>query len=89
MVAFREFVRAKTAELATLPGLEGITPELLAAKFVGRWPSGAPLMRTPNADNEALGKDDFANNHFNFVNKTAPVALVPIPGCPGDNFPRE
>ena len=32
----------------------------LAAKFVGRWPEGAPLVLSPDADNPALGKaNDF------------------------------
>jgi Dyp-type peroxidase family len=30
----------------------------LGAKFVGRWPSGAPLVKAPDADNPALSKDD-------------------------------
>lgn len=33
----------------------------LASKMVGRWPSGAPLVLSPNADDAALGKEnDFA-----------------------------
>src|SRR6266567_4560687 len=30
----------------------------LAAKMVGRWPSGAPLVKAPHADAPALGKDN-------------------------------
>ncbi|PJK21426.1 Dyp-type peroxidase [Mycolicibacterium goodii] len=30
----------------------------LAAKMVGRWPSGAPLVKTPTADNPALADDN-------------------------------
>lgn len=30
----------------------------LAAKFVGRWPSGAPLVLSPETDNPALGNED-------------------------------
>jgi len=33
----------------------------LGAKFVGRWPSGAPLVNAPDADNPALGQDDNFN----------------------------
>ena len=87
VVAFKKFVSALAKELATKPGFEKITPELLATKLVGRWPSGAPIMRISDADNKSLGNDDFANNHFNFVKKSDPVALVPIPGYSGDNFP--
>jgi deferrochelatase/peroxidase EfeB len=31
---------------------------LLAAKFVGRWPSGAPLTLTPNSDSQALSDEN-------------------------------
>ena len=38
--------------------------ELLAAKMVGRWPSGAPLALSPDHDDEALGADNSRNNDF-------------------------
>ena len=44
----------------------------LAAKLVGRWPSGAPVARSPEADDEALGKNDFANNHFAYQDDRRP-----------------
>ncbi|MGY5060803.1 Dyp-type peroxidase [Streptomyces sp. 900105755] len=37
---------------------------LLAAKIVGRWQSGAPLILAPEHDNPALGADDQRNNDF-------------------------
>ncbi len=40
--------------------------ELLAAKMVGRWRSGAPLVLAPEADNPALGMDQVANNAFGY-----------------------
>jgi len=40
--------------------------ELLAAKLVGRWRSGAPLVLAPQADNPALGADPHQNNDFNY-----------------------
>lgn len=62
----------------------GITPEKFASMMVGRWPSGAPLMRSPNADNPALANDKWANNHFIFDDNTRPSNLVPISGYGGD-----
>ncbi|WP_190324647.1 Dyp-type peroxidase [Bacillus atrophaeus] len=53
---------------------------LFGAKLVGRWPSGAPIMRTPTQDNKKLAEDDFANNNFNFHNDT--------PSTTGDEFPQ-
>jgi Dyp-type peroxidase family len=40
--------------------------ELLAAKFMGRWRSGAPLVLTPNKDDPELGADPMRNNNFNY-----------------------
>lgn len=40
--------------------------ELLAAKFMGRWRSGAPLVRTPDRDDPGLGADPMRNNDFNY-----------------------
>jgi Dyp-type peroxidase family len=42
--------------------------ELLAAKLVGRWRSGAPLTLAPDADNPELGADPLRNNDFNYAN---------------------
>jgi Dyp-type peroxidase family len=45
----------------------------LAAKMVGRWPSGAPLVETPDRDDPRLGND----NDFGY-NNTDPLGLA----CP-------
>jgi Dyp-type peroxidase family len=54
--AFRQYLRAR----ATSPAEE----ELLAAKVVGRWPSGAPLVLVPERDDPELGADRARNNAF-------------------------
>lgn len=78
--AFWEFV----AEASTAVGL----PEVrVASMLVGRWPSGAPVMRVPAADDTALAGDEFANNHFIFDDDTRPSSLRPIPGYAGDGHP--
>jgi Dyp-type peroxidase family len=64
----------------------GMPAQQFGAMLVGRWPSGAPVMRTPAADNAALGGDQFANNHFIFNDDTRPSSLRPIPGYGGDGF---
>jgi Dyp-type peroxidase family len=56
VAAFRQYLRAT----ATSPEDE----ELLAAKFVGRWRSGAPLSLSPDRDDPALGADASRNNDF-------------------------
>ena len=53
---FRRYLRDNAAN----PGEE----ELLAAKMMGRWRSGAPLALAPTADDPALGADPTRNNAF-------------------------
>lgn len=64
--AFNAFVEE------TAPGL-GVDPTLLGAKLVGRWKSGAPVLRATQADNQAIGHDDCANNNFEFQGATPPL----------------
>lgn len=44
--------------------------ELLAAKLVGRWRSGAPLTLAPETDDPALGADPQRNNNFDYAADT-------------------
>jgi Dyp-type peroxidase family len=41
--------------------------ELLAAKLIGRWRSGAPLTLAPDRDDRALGADPLRNNAFTYA----------------------
>jgi Dyp-type peroxidase family len=41
--------------------------ELLAAKLVGRWRSGAPLTLAPDRDDPELGADPLRNNDFTYA----------------------
>jgi Dyp-type peroxidase family len=59
VAAFRKYLRAQ----ASSPEDE----ELLAAKMVGRWRSGAPLALAPDHDDPALGADANRNNNFSYV----------------------
>jgi len=45
----------------------GVDPEWLAAKLVGRWRSGAPLELAPDTDNKDLGEDEIASNAFSLT----------------------
>jgi len=58
--AFNRFLRAN--------GSTEAERELVAAKLVGRWRSGAPLTLAPDVDNPALGADPQRNNDFNYAN---------------------
>ncbi|KAJ7614838.1 dye-decolorizing peroxidase precursor [Roridomyces roridus] len=46
--------------------------DLLGARMVGRWPSGAPVFLSPNADDPELGADSHRNN--NFTNSRCPFS---------------
>ncbi|KAL6720877.1 dye-decolorizing heme-containing peroxidase [Lecanora helva] len=59
---FNGFLKAKA--IPGLPPHQGA--ELLGARLVGRWKSGAPIDVTPTADDPALGLDPTRNNDFSF-----------------------
>jgi Dyp-type peroxidase family len=50
---------------ATLPAAAGVTPELLAAQVVGRWPDGTPLAVAPTAGDCGAGAGP--TNDFDFT----------------------
>ena len=68
--AFRDFLRQN-----------GETPEeqeLIAAKLMGRWRSGAPLVLAPDKDDPALGADLQRNNDFNYKQMDPHGYAVPL-----------
>ena len=68
--AFRDFLRQ-----------HGKTPEeqeLIAAKLMGRWRSGAPLVLAPDKDDPALGADPQRNNDFNYKQMDPHGYAVPL-----------
>ena len=52
--------------------------ELIAAKLMGRWRSGAPLVLAPAADDPALGADKERNNNFNYKQMDPLGYAVPL-----------
>ena len=67
---FRDFLR-----------MHGDTPEeqeLLAAKLMGRWRSGAPLVLAPDRDDPELGRDMQRNNDFNYKQMDPIGYAVPL-----------
>lgn len=71
--AFWHFMHSEAARLAHEPGFAGLTAESFASRLVGRWPSGAPFNRTPQADIPKLGKNQMSNNYFRFDSDTFAV----------------
>ncbi|HET7442019.1 MAG TPA: peroxidase [Terriglobales bacterium] len=56
--AFRDFLKQH--------GTTDEEQELVAAKLMGRWRSGAPLVLAPKEDNPELGADPQCTNDFNY-----------------------
>jgi Dyp-type peroxidase family len=67
---FRDYLR----EYADSPEEQ----ELLAAKFMGRWRSGAPLVLAPAHDDPELGADPMRNNDFNYKEMDPHGYAVPL-----------
>lgn len=84
VAGFRAFVTAQAAEVAKQPGFSQVTPDVLAAWIVGRWPSGAPVSRTPSGDITDLGADPLANNHFGYAGDSV---QLPLAGGDSDDYP--
>jgi Dyp-type peroxidase family len=69
--AFRDFLHQHGG-----PTVEG--QELLAAKLMGRWRSGAPLVLAPEKDDPALGADYQRNNNFNYAQMDPQGYAIPL-----------
>jgi Dyp-type peroxidase family len=67
---FRSFLR----EHAQTPDEQ----ELIAAKLMGRWRSGAPLVLAPERDDPALGADPQRNNDFGYKHQDPRGYAVPL-----------
>jgi Dyp-type peroxidase family len=70
VVKFREFLREY--------GSTREEQELIAAKLMGRWRSGAPLVLAPERDDPALGADPQRNNDFNYKEMDPLGYAVPL-----------
>ena len=73
--------RSTSGRSVTSSGENGETPEeqeLLAAKLMGRWRSGAPLVLAPEKDDPELGADPQRNNDFNYKEMDPHGYAVPL-----------
>lgn len=62
---FHATVKAAAASVAEAP--DAPSADLLAAQMVGRWKSGAPVIKAPTADNPALAEGTKNVNDFEFT----------------------
>jgi len=82
VAAFRQYVRAHARSRDE--------EELLAAKFVGRWPSGAPLVLAWERDDPELGADPRRNNAFLYeANDDARGLKCPLGAHARRTYPRD
>lgn len=82
---FWRTMRLEAERLAGIPGFEGMTDDVLASRLVGRWPSGAPVNRVPQRDDDKLGNDKLANNYFRFDSDST---ALPLQSGQVDPFPQ-
>ena len=52
--------------------------ELLAAKLMGRWRSGAPFVLAPDKDDPSLADDPQRSNNFNYAEMDPQGYAVPL-----------
>jgi len=64
---FNQFVANQAAE-------NGVSADLLGARMIGRWKSGAPVDLAPTQDDPSLAADSTRNNNFDFSH---PDSYVP------------
>ncbi|KAJ7644465.1 dye-decolorizing peroxidase precursor [Roridomyces roridus] len=71
---FNQFLTDHPLDVPSLTPAEG--SELLGARMVGRWKSGAPIFLSPTHDDPVLANDKNRNNNFTYVIADA----LPDPG---------
>ena len=69
---------ARSATFCGEHGKHAEEQELVAAKLMGRWRSGAPLVLAPDKDDPALGADPQRNNDFNYKEMDPHGYAVPL-----------
>ncbi|KAJ7366366.1 dye-decolorizing peroxidase precursor [Mycena albidolilacea] len=70
---FNKFLTDNPLDVPNLTPAQG--SELLGARMVGRWKSGAPIFLSPTQDDPVLAADPNRNNDFNYL-----IASNPEPG---------
>lgn len=71
VAGFRRFLRQTAQEL-------GRDEEWLAAKLMGRWRSGAPLLLSPEADDPSIVADPQRNNNFLYKEQDPRGLICPL-----------
>jgi Dyp-type peroxidase family len=76
---FWSTLEAKAKDLAAAhSAFRGMSATRLGAMLVGRWPSGAPMLRARHRDDPQLGGDPQRNNDFLFHAEDASGVICPL-----------
>ncbi|MFM0670234.1 Dyp-type peroxidase [Paraburkholderia sediminicola] len=86
--AFVAAANGMAAQISTLTPAQPCSEEFASVLLVGRWPNGAPLMRSPHSGNQALGDDTYASNNFFFAQPSHAPIYSEASGLPPDKFPE-
>ncbi len=82
---FWTFCTSQATRLTASTG-KALSAEAFATLLVGRWPSGAPLLRAAQQDDRAMGQNDHVNNDFLF-SSAPPAVTLAAPDPAGAAFP--
>ncbi|KAJ7917362.1 fungal peroxidase [Mycena leptocephala] len=77
---FNKFLTDNPIKEPGLTAQEG--SDLLGARMIGRWKSGAPVFLSPLKDNATLGGNPHLNNDFNYTEPGGPVPPTNQTKCP-------
>jgi Dyp-type peroxidase family len=88
VAGFHAFLTKTAAELSKQPGFEELQAVQLGSMLVGRWPTGAPISRSPTNDDAALAEDELSNNDFLFDVDTPVPRFLPSANARPGSFPR-
>jgi Dyp-type peroxidase family len=96
MVAFRRlqqdvptfwnFLKTQNANNTTLP--KGMSDDELGSRFIGRWPSGTPVMRSTDKDLPIMGDQSLSNSNFLFSFAVSPPVPLIAYGNKPDGYPQ-
>jgi Dyp-type peroxidase family len=77
VATFKSAMASEAARLRKLPGFRNMSDKRLAALLVGRWPSGAPVVRSPVQDCPAMAVEPLLNNDFRYDDDTPKRTCLP------------
>jgi Dyp-type peroxidase family len=91
VAAFWNFISQTAAQLSNNGTAPGMTADRLAARLVGRWQNGTPVVRSADDPADSVAESALEVNHFNFAQPAPALKSITgasIPQVPGDGEAR-